>query len=81
MPSLPCYKQEDRAASLSAFPLLQVPAAQVIRSCSENGYPGRESHVYSFALAKRPPSGTKPNSKTSLHQEERRRREERRRYE
>ena len=26
----------------------------------------RESHVYSFALANRPPLGTKPNSKTSL---------------
>ena len=25
MSSLPCYQQEDRAASLSAFPLLQVP--------------------------------------------------------
>ena len=33
MPSLPCYKQESRAASLPAFPLLQVPAAQAIRRC------------------------------------------------
>ena len=34
--SRPCYRAEDRAASLPSFPLLQVPAAQAIRRCRKS---------------------------------------------
>ena len=34
--SRPCYRAEDRAASLPAFPLLQVPATQARRHCKKS---------------------------------------------